>query len=189
MQHTNLNILQKEQLLEGLQINGREVKEYSHETVLNVMEEYKSIGTTGAELILKERQEQIEKHGRTIEQDVKYNKECQLNVAAVRLLQDRNDYPAPLDWSNKIWQKMVSKNKLKRLIIAGALIAAEIDRLQWVTNTEIKVGDFVGGSWRDTSTNKTYYVEGVVEEKPAGLFVVEKSGATPLSDFISITKI
>jgi hypothetical protein len=42
MQHTNSNIEIKESLLKGLEFNRREAKEYSHETVLNVMEEYAS---------------------------------------------------------------------------------------------------------------------------------------------------
>ena len=41
-QHTNSNIEIKESLLKGSEFNGREAKEYSHETVLNVMEEYAS---------------------------------------------------------------------------------------------------------------------------------------------------
>jgi len=35
----------------------------------------------------------------------------------------------PKGWDHKIWEKMCHKNYKKRLIIAGALIAAEIDRL------------------------------------------------------------
>lgn len=42
MNHTNENIAQKESLLKGLELSGREEKLYTHETVLNVMEEYKN---------------------------------------------------------------------------------------------------------------------------------------------------
>ena len=42
MQHTNSDIEIKESLLKGLEFNGREAKEYSHENVMNVMEEYAS---------------------------------------------------------------------------------------------------------------------------------------------------
>ena len=39
-QHTNENIAQKEELLRGLAVDGFERRLYSHEDVLNVMEEY-----------------------------------------------------------------------------------------------------------------------------------------------------
>ncbi len=85
---------------------------------------------TGIELIAEERQEQITKHGRTIEADVVTNSDYQLRIAAMRMIGDRGDYPAPDGWDKAIWDKMQGKPKLERLIIAGALIAAEIDRLQ-----------------------------------------------------------
>ena len=122
----------KEALLKGLEFNGREAKEYSHETVLNVMEEYKMTGTSGAELIAIERQEQIEKHGRTVEEDVRFNTKGQLSVAAGILSQkfipDNMDL-IPKEWNEIIWNNMLRKPYKERLIIAGALIAAEIDRL------------------------------------------------------------
>jgi hypothetical protein len=87
---------------------------------------------TGIELIAQERREQIEKHGRTIERDVKDNYNAQLPTAAMRLLQfDRYDIPAPFLWRESIWEKMNSKPYKDRLIIAGALIAAEIDRINY----------------------------------------------------------
>lgn len=85
---------------------------------------------TGIELIAQERKEQIEKHGRTIERDVKENTSWQLTSGAIRLLQiDRHDAPPPFMWSESIWEKMMNKPYRERLIIAGALIAAELDRL------------------------------------------------------------
>ncbi len=86
---------------------------------------------TGIELITKERQEQIAKHGRSVEHDDQY-KVRELSTAAVALL---NQHPAiadfPPSWrSNAITHHMASKPYSDRLIIAGALIAAEIDRLQ-----------------------------------------------------------
>lgn len=94
---------------------------------------------TGIELIAQERQEQIEKHGRTIESDVDQNRFHQLSDAAAilcgiptELLYDEqpvpNDY-APFKWDLAIFNKMRGKDYKDRLIIAGALIAAEIDRL------------------------------------------------------------
>lgn len=87
---------------------------------------------TGIELIKKEREEQIVKHRRTTELDIMENDENQLAFAAIKLCspeQDVPDYFPPMDWDEQIWEKMVSKPYKERLIIAGALIAAELDRL------------------------------------------------------------
>lgn len=85
---------------------------------------------TGIELIAQERQEQIEKHGRSVQYDKGHNAQEQLPTAAIRLLQiNRHDIPAPFMWSERIWEKMMNKPYRERLIIAGALIAAELDRL------------------------------------------------------------
>lgn len=43
---------------------------------------------TGIELITKERQEQIEKHGRTIESDVEYNDNYELTDAVSMLIKN-----------------------------------------------------------------------------------------------------
>lgn len=95
--------------------------------------------TRGIDLIAQERQEQITKHGRLTEHDVKINQGQQLVTAAIALLE--TDYPDeitegrsinhfPMDWSDAACVKMVNKPHKERLAIAGALIAAEIDRLQ-----------------------------------------------------------
>lgn len=91
---------------------------------------------TGIELIQKERQEQLNKHNRTVENDVKENNHYQLSTAAGLLCWvDEEDYDndidgcCPVDWDNEIWRHMMQKPYEERLIIAGALIAAEIDRL------------------------------------------------------------
>ncbi len=87
----------------------------------------------GIELIAKERQEQIEKHGRTIKEDMEQNADFQLLIGARALL--RNDSHSinmgdfPNDWDYPICKRMMNKNYRERLIIAGALIAAELDRL------------------------------------------------------------
>lgn len=88
---------------------------------------------TGIELIEQEREEQLNKHGRSVELDVTYNDDNQLARAAVRLIED--DWcigiqkSPPEGWHPKIWDHMIKKSYKDRLIIAGALIAAEIDRL------------------------------------------------------------
>lgn len=104
---------------------------------------------TGIELITEERAEQIEKHGRTIEQDVQFNHGQfdiagehfnlpQLAHAAGQLLYQNDDVFrqhfdddifVPHNWDKDIWLKMMNKPYKERLIIAGALIAAEIDRI------------------------------------------------------------
>lgn len=95
---------------------------------------------TGVELIAQERKEQIEKHGRSIESDVANNDAGQMLWMAEWLIQAGNfsedaalrvatSY-CPYDWNEKIIFKMMMKPPKQRLIIAGALIAAEIDRLQ-----------------------------------------------------------
>lgn len=88
---------------------------------------------TGIELIAIERQEQIEKHGRSIHDDVMLNNNYQLSDAASYMIKlypsDAGDF-LPKGWNERLFDKMCSKSYKERLIIAGALIAAEIDRLQ-----------------------------------------------------------
>lgn len=93
---------------------------------------------TGIEQIAQERKEQIDKHGRTIENDKQFNTKGELSFAAAVLscqnpesiwLSALNNYSCPLGWDIKLWEKMIRKSYKERLVIAGALIAAEIDRL------------------------------------------------------------
>lgn len=88
---------------------------------------------TGIELISKERQEQIEKHCHTVYNDYAFNDECVLQYAAQKLIEvgltddDRINF-LHTSWNKGKWENMARKSRLDRLIIAGALIAAEIDR-------------------------------------------------------------
>lgn len=93
---------------------------------------------TGIELIAIERKEQIEKHGRTVEQDVKNNINGELSFAAALLCCPDppsmgctavNNYSCPAKWDIAIWTKIIKKPYKERLIIAGAFIAAELDRI------------------------------------------------------------
>lgn len=93
----------------------------------------------GIELIAQERQEQIEKHGITLNYDFANNSFRQLSEAARILLEDPNHLLydgdtdqtfAPSGWDIEVFNKMRNKSYMERIIIAGALIAAEIDRLQ-----------------------------------------------------------
>lgn len=97
---------------------------------------------TGVELIAVERQEQIEKHGRTLEHDIQINSDFQMIKAVGMLiftptdegfdLMD-HDIFLPDGWDKDIWMKMHGKPYKERLIIAGAFIAAELDRLRSIT--------------------------------------------------------
>lgn len=85
----------------------------------------------GAYLIAKERTEQIEKHKRTIQMDVEQNDSQELLWAAEALI--KNDISKfSVYWDGDICAKMIKKSKMERLVIAGAFIAAEIDRLKEV---------------------------------------------------------
>ena len=88
---------------------------------------------TGIELIAAERQEQIEKHGRTIARDVDENPNGRLVTGALALIRSESKGfwdEMPMTWNPNICRKMAKKSYKERLIIGGALIAAEIDRLQ-----------------------------------------------------------
>jgi hypothetical protein len=93
---------------------------------------------TGIELIAMERKEQIEKHQITVELDVVNNSNFELSKAAMFLCGDDeynklfvipHDEFRPDSISKECWEKMTKKPYVERLVIAGALIAAEIDRL------------------------------------------------------------
>lgn len=88
---------------------------------------------TGTELIAEERQRQIVSEGWTAEHDAKHTK-CELSRAGAiyALNEDEREtffiaYPWP--WDNN-WFKPTPKDRIRELQKAGALIAAEIDRLQ-----------------------------------------------------------
>ena len=85
---------------------------------------------SGIELIAIEREEQFKKHGRTISDDAIQNSEGELVVGALELLMPTstaNHFPS--HWDKNIVAKMVAKTRKERLVIAGAFICAEIDRL------------------------------------------------------------
>lgn len=98
--------------------------------MIMLMEEEKE---TGIEMITKEREEQVAIHFKSIEQDVKMNPNGQLIDAARALAYTKHSSRAisrPENWSPEYWEKVIQKPQIERLAIAGALIAAEIDRLQ-----------------------------------------------------------
>jgi hypothetical protein len=89
---------------------------------------------TGIELIAEERRQQVEKHGFNEAHDSSSFNQCgELKEAALHLLSD-GALPFPSQWMFDWKIKFSRKSKLERLTIAGALIAAEIDRLNRINN-------------------------------------------------------
>jgi hypothetical protein len=87
---------------------------------------------TGVELISHERFEQIVKHQRKIRDDFEINGNRELITVAVILMDDSKSIDnCPIHWNREIFEKMFNKPYKDRLIIAGALIAAELDRLNY----------------------------------------------------------
>lgn len=88
---------------------------------------------TGIELITTERQEQLSKHGYDLHHDVHVNNENELPRAATIIIDaEHNDIDdwRRLEWNEKVYLNIINKPRVEQLAIAGALIAAEIDRLQ-----------------------------------------------------------
>ena len=98
---------------------------------------------TGIGLIAEERQRQIEKEGWTAEHDAQHNHNelaeaavCYATPGPMRVI--NHDDGIPYGWPfNKDWWKPSPQDRRRELIKAGALIAAEIDRL----NQETKSGE------------------------------------------------
>jgi hypothetical protein len=94
---------------------------------------------TGIEMIAAERQRQIDVEGYTTEHDAEHDYEGALALAgATYALPDRFRGRDPLDrdalprtwpWPSRFW-KPTPDDRVRELVKAGALIAAEIDRIQ-----------------------------------------------------------
>lgn len=94
---------------------------------------------TGIELIAEERQEQIEKHGWTLEHDAKYtNGELVQSAKFSEIATGRGigfdgleieGAYWPIGWSNYFRRKIILKTKVQALAVAGAFYMAENDRL------------------------------------------------------------
>lgn len=89
---------------------------------------------TGIEMIAKERQEQIDRHGFTNDKDKWYL----ISLAQYIMMEDddaeKDNLGEYLFGEQKVidkkWRKKFdNKSPIERLVVAGALIAAEIDRL------------------------------------------------------------
>ncbi|MBD5627517.1 MAG: hypothetical protein HDQ90_08605 [Desulfovibrio sp.] len=98
---------------------------------------------TGAELIAQERQRQIEEERYSPQYDARYHHDGQLAAAAVCYALPENcrgcinfsyisrPIPELWPWTWETW-KPTPNDRIRELVKAGALIAAEIDRLQAV---------------------------------------------------------
>ena len=122
----------------------------------------KDLLPTGLELIIAERERQITQEGWTAEHDDQHT-EGELAIAAalyatpISLFAKRKkgehfEYYDPWPWWDTVnydryndggvnikmpaWDKRRKHSKLRKLVIAGALIAAEIDRLQRVVGNK-----------------------------------------------------
>lgn len=85
---------------------------------------------TGIELITEERQEQIKKHGFNSDHDRQFIN-GELLEAAMYAITESDEYSQPGlfdDFEMNI--ELHRHDDLRNLIVAGALIAAEIDRIQ-----------------------------------------------------------
>lgn len=87
---------------------------------------------TGANLILTERLEQINKHNYKIEDDLKHENGELLQFA--KYLIEANDSNFPKGFTKDYVKKMHFKSRIEQLSIAGAFIAAEIDRRIFLIN-------------------------------------------------------
>lgn len=87
---------------------------------------------TGIELIAQERQEQIEKHGWDLSNDADYGKGELIDAARFSLTPGKQFLWPWHDFGigTHFKEKIEKKQRLQQLIVAGAFIAAEIDRLQ-----------------------------------------------------------
>lgn len=90
---------------------------------------------SGVELIAEERREQIEKHGWDIDHDKIHTRGELRKLAAILCCQDTDARVEELGEfcsGYDIWglESKLASDSINRLKVAGALIAAEIDRLQ-----------------------------------------------------------
>lgn len=83
---------------------------------------------TGISLIAAERQEQIVKHCFSVQNDSEYYSNNELLMAADFALHEGN-LIFPKNWDDKYANKIKAKDRIGQLKVAGALIAAEIDRM------------------------------------------------------------
>ncbi|HEX8575776.1 MAG TPA: hypothetical protein VF677_05740 [Flavobacterium sp.] len=87
---------------------------------------------TGVQLISQERDRQIQQEGYHITKDSKYQEGELLDASVAYIRQDDRAWP----WHQDTF-KLTPHDRIRELVKAGALIAAEIDRLQFEINKSI----------------------------------------------------
>lgn len=92
---------------------------------------------TGIELITEEREKQINKHGFTGEHHAlrpEFYQHNQLISAANYLMLNNTSHATwhPENWDKEWFYRLCEKPYKERLVIASALIAAELDRLNYL---------------------------------------------------------
>lgn len=116
-------------IITGVAMTPKEFAEWHKENIKTMK--------TGVELIAQERKEQIEKHGFDLDKDSEFYQLEELKLAALYALTMKREF-YPESWGFWWHDKMIRKQErmaeqdfyIEQLKIAGALIAAEIDRVQ-----------------------------------------------------------
>jgi len=93
---------------------------------------------TGVQIIAAERKRQIKEEGWKPEHDDQHTESELARVGAAYALAKthlRWDIPWPKSWDFRWWKP--SENRIRNLAKAGALIAAEIDRLQRLATRQV----------------------------------------------------
>jgi len=54
----------------------------------------------------------------------------EIRLTAMKMISEKNLHPAPYGWDATVWEELYNKTMLERLIIAGTLIANEIDKIK-----------------------------------------------------------
>lgn len=93
------------------------------------MEQFKS---KGAILIAREREEQLTKHGYTVKKDAAIYLSKEIPRMVIKLLEGGGLHNTIHNVPDEMWNRMIDKSYRDRVIIAGALLAAEVDRIDSV---------------------------------------------------------
>jgi hypothetical protein len=123
--------IEKYGLPEELTKYGYQIKMTPEE--IKSLTELKKEKMTGVDLISKERWEHKIKHGKSVKHDFETYKNKELVQAALGLMLG-NPLFMPEGWDEEQYGKMLGKPEVERLIIAGSLIAAQIDVLNFEDN-------------------------------------------------------
>lgn len=90
---------------------------------------------SGIELIKEEREKQITKHGFTAEHHHNhpewYDKDQLIDAVSTLTIKKIKSCGVPINWDESWFSDLCNRSYKERLIISGALIAAELDRLSF----------------------------------------------------------